>query len=220
MKPALPTLLLFLSFCLGTPVYASQASESDSTTSTNSEETVSRNPEPTARYLLRDASNGRAVSNEDFPGLFQLVTFGYTFCPDICPTTLAEISVIMERLGGKAEQLQPIFITVDPERDTSAVLHSYTRFFHPRILGLTGSPALVKSAAENFRVRYEIAREPGAPEGQYAIDHSAGMYLLGPDGRYIRKFAYGTAPTEIAERITEIIAKHPLSGRRPSARQR
>ena len=88
----------------------------------------------TARYLLMDA-NGRAVSNEDFPGSFQLVAFGYTFCPDICPTTLTEISLIMEKLGSEAERLQPLFITVDPERDTAAVLRNYTAFFHPRIMG-------------------------------------------------------------------------------------
>lgn len=177
-------------------------------------------PEPLARYLLRDANTGRAVSNEDFPGLFQLITFGYTFCPDICPTTLAEMSVIMEKLGDQAGALQPIFITVDPERDTSAVLHGYTRFFHPRILGLTGSPALIRSAADNFRVRYEIAREPGAPEGQYAIDHTAGMYLLGPDGRYLRKFAYGMAPADIAERIAETLSAYPANARRAPIRKK
>jgi len=159
----------------------------------------------TARYLLMDA-NGRAVSNEDFPGQFQLVSFGYTFCPDICPTTLAEMAVVMEKLGKASERLQPLFITVDPERDTAAVLRSYTAFFHPRIIGLTGSPELVRRAADNFKVRYEIAREPGAAPDQYSVDHSAGIYLLGPDGRYIRKFAYATAPLEIAERIGEIMA--------------
>jgi protein SCO1/2 len=159
----------------------------------------------TGRYLLMDV-NGRAVSNEDFPGAFQLISFGYTFCPDICPTTLAEMSVVMEALGRESQRLQPLFITVDPERDTAAVLRGYTAFFHPRIIGLTGSPALVRRAADNFKVRYEIAREPGAPPDQYAVDHSAGMYLLGPDGRYIRKFAYATKPQEIAERIGEIMA--------------
>ncbi|MBI4742788.1 MAG: SCO family protein [Betaproteobacteria bacterium] len=157
-----------------------------------------------ARYLLMDA-NGRAVTHEDFPGYFQLIAFGYTFCPDICPTTLAEMSVIIEKLGEQSQRLQPLFVTVDPERDTPANLRTYTAFFHPRILGLTGSPALVRRAADNFKVRYEKAREPGAPADQYAIDHSAGMYLLGPDGRYIRKFAYATPPAEIAEHIGQIM---------------
>jgi len=157
-----------------------------------------------ARYLLMDA-NGRAVSNEDFPGYFQLIAFGYTFCPDICPSTLVEISVIMEQLGKQSERLQPLFITVDPERDTAAVLRSYTSFFHPKILGLSGSPALVRSAADHFKVRYEKVREPGMPAEQYAVDHSAGMFLLGPDGRYIRKFTYATPVTEIARQISEMM---------------
>lgn len=166
------------------------------------------------RYLLMDA-NGRGVSNEDFPGLFQLIAFGYTFCPDVCPTTLTEISIIMEQLGATSERIQPLFITVDPERDTAAALRSYTEFFHPRIMGLTGSPDLVRRAADNFKVRYEKVREPDAPPTQYAVDHSAGIYLLGPDGRYIRKFAYAMPPAEIARLISEIVA---ASEARPTPR--
>ena len=171
--------------------------------------------EISARYLLMDA-NGQAVSNEDFPGSFQLIAFGYTCCPDICPTTLAEMSVIMVKLGKESDRLQPLFITVDPQRDTAAILRDYTVFFHPRIMGLTGWPALVKRAAENFRVRYEKVSEPGNPPDQYAVDHSAGMYLLGPDGLYIRKFAFATPPGEIAERIGEIMAN---TANRPQSRR-
>lgn len=170
-----------------------------------------------ARYLLMDA-NGRGVTERDFPAHFQLISFGYTFCPDICPTTLAEMAVVMDKLGEQAERLQPLFITVDPERDTAAVLRTYTAFFHPRILGLSGSPALVRRAADNFKVRYEKVREPGTPADQYAVDHSAGMYLLAPGGGYIRKFAYGTDPSEIADRVREIISSDarrlPPVGRR------
>lgn len=153
-----------------------------------------------SRYLLMD-TKGRAVTNEDFPGRFQLISFGYTFCPDICPTTLAEMSLVMDKLGARATRLQPIFVTVDPERDTPEVLRRYTEFFHTRIIGLTGSPELVRRAAENFKVRYEKYRAPGAEAGKYSVDHSAGMYLLGPDGRFLSKFAYALPPQEIAERI-------------------
>jgi len=172
-----------------------------------------------ARYLLMDA-NGRAVSNEDFPGRFQLISFGYTFCPDICPTTLAEMSAVMSSLDKDAERLQPLFITVDPERDTASILRTYVAFFHPQIIGLTGSPALVRRAADNFRVRYEKVFEPGAPADQYAVDHSAGMFLLGPDGRHVRRFAYAMPPAEIAERIREIMAgdqQRPVPWRRVPA---
>ena len=105
------------------------------------------------RYVLADP-NGRSVSNEDFRGQFQLIAFGYTYCPDICPTTLVEMNRVLELLGEGASRVQPVFISVDPERDRGEVLANYTRFFNPRILGLTGSPALVRRAADNFKVRY------------------------------------------------------------------
>ncbi len=195
---------------------ASPALAADSATDQATGGESSENSRLVGRYLLMDA-NGRAVSHEDFPSYFQLIAFGYTFCPDICPTTLAEMAAVMDTLGAKAKRLQPLFITVDPERDSAEVLRTYTPFFHPRILGLTGSPELVRRAADHFKVRYEVVREPGAPANQYAVDHSAGMYLLGPDGRYIRKFAYGKAPAEIATLIGEIMAR---TDDRPQTRRR
>lgn len=169
-----------------------------------------------SRYLLMD-TKGRAVTNEDFPGRFQLIAFGYTYCPDICPTTLAEMSLVMDKLGERAARLQPIFVTVDPERDTPEVLRRYTEFFHPAIIGLTGSPELVRRAADHFKVRYEKHREPGAAPDKYSVDHSAGMYLLGPDGRFVAKFAYAQPPQEIAERIAAVMAetKPPRPARKP-----
>ena len=131
---------------------------------------------------------------------------GYTYCPDVCPTTLAEMAMVMSQLGKDADELQPLFISVDPERDTAATLREYAAFFDPRIISLSGSPALVRKAADSFKVRYEKVREPGAPPDQYAVDHSAGMYLLGPDGRFIRKFAYATPAAQIADQIRQLIA--------------
>lgn len=160
-------------------------------------ETAPSQSPPSGRYLLMD-TNGRAVTNEDFPDKFQLISFGYTYCPDICPTTLAEVSIILKNLGAGGEQVQPLFVTVDPERDTPEKLRAYTEYFHPRIIGLTGSPELIRRAADNFQVGYEKAVEPGGKPGEYAMDHTAGLFLLGPDGGYIRKFAYSMAPSEIA----------------------
>lgn len=165
---------------------------------------------PSGRYLLMDA-NGRAVTNADFPGQFQLIAFGYTYCPDICPTTLVEATAILKQLGDRAEQVQPIFITVDPQRDTPEALATYTAYFHPRIMGLTGSPELIARAAQNFNARYEKVSEPGAPADRYHVDHSAGMYLLGPDGSYIRKFGYSTPAAEIAERIEDLLDETPTA---------
>lgn len=159
------------------------------------------------RYLLMDY-RGRAVSNEDFSGSYQLISFGYTFCPDICPTTLSKMSLIMRKLGKQADRLQPLFITVDPERDTPEVLRRYTLFFNPRIIGLTGSPELVRRAADNFKVKYGKHLEPGAAPDKYSVDHSVGMYLLGPDGRFLAKFAYGTPFEEVAVRIKVLMEEY------------
>jgi protein SCO1/2 len=154
------------------------------------------------RYLLQDP-NGRSVSSDDFRGRFQLISFGYTYCPDVCPTTLVEMAAILKHLDGDAARVQAIFISVDPERDTGKVLKTYTEFFDPRILGLTGSPALVRRAADNFRTRYAKVREPGSEN--YAVDHSAGMILLGPDGSFIKKFAFATPVDDIVRQLGEIL---------------
>jgi protein SCO1/2 len=169
------------------------------------------------RYLLQDV-NGRATMPDDFRGRYQLITFGYTFCPDICPTTLTEMAAVLQALGPLAEGLQPIFVSVDPERDTFEVLKTYTAFFDPRIVGMTGSPALVSRAADNFKVRYQKVVEPGTPPDRYAVDHSAGMYLLGPDGAFVKKFAYATPPGEIVATIRQRMEEMPAQP--PAARGR
>jgi protein SCO1/2 len=162
------------------------------------------NPGIVPRYLLQDP-NGRSITSEDFRGRFQLISFGYTYCPDVCPTTLVEMADILKQLGDNADRLQPIFISVDPERDTGKVLKTYTEFFDPRILGLTASPALVRRAADNFRIRFAKVREPGAPADRYSVDHSAGMILLGPDGAFIKKFPFAMPVTEISAQIRKFI---------------
>jgi protein SCO1/2 len=160
------------------------------------------------RYLL-EGPNGRAVTADDFPGRFQLITFGYTFCPDICPTTLATMSQVMTQLGDLAGRVQPLFISVDPERDTVAVVRRYTEYFDPRIVGLTGSPELVRHAADRFRVRYEKHVESGAAPDRYSVDHTAGMFLLGPNGRYITKFAYTMPARDVVARMRVLLAEEP-----------
>lgn len=164
------------------------------------------------RYLLQ-AANGRAVMDGDFKDRFQLITFGYTFCPDICPTTLLEMAAVLKQLGDEANKVQALFISVDPERDTLALLRTYTEFFDARILGATGSPELVKRAADNFKVRYEKVIDPKVNPAHYAVDHSAGMYLLSPGGQFLTKFPYGKPVDEIVTRLREEIARRaPTDG--------
>lgn len=171
------------------------------------------------RYLLQDV-RGRVVTQETFHGRFQLIAFGFISCPDVCPTTLLGIRNIMDALGEKASRLQPIFITVDPERDEAPVLRDYTAAFHPEILGLRGSPDLLRKAAESFRVRYEKVREPGAAPDIYTMDHSTGLYLLDPEGQFVVKFASNAAPQDVAARIGGLIDADrtpPPSSRRSTA---
>ncbi|MCX7156580.1 MAG: SCO family protein [Rhodocyclales bacterium] len=171
------------------------------------------------RYLLQD-HRGRAVTQEDFPDRFQLIIFGFTSCPDVCPTTLLNFKNILQAMGNKAGRLQPIFITVDPERDTASMLKEYTAAFDPRIIGLTGSPELIRRAADTFRVTYQKVREPGAAPDIYTMDHSTGMYLLDPDGRFVVKFASNAPAKDVAARIRKLMdADHsrPPSSRRGNA---
>ena len=162
-------------------------------------------PRPAPRYLLL-GSHGRSVESGDFYGRFQLIAFGYISCPDVCPTTLLEMQQLLAALGPRAKHVQPIFISVDPQRDTPAVLAAYTANFDPRILGMTGSEALVRRAADNFKVQYTKIQEPGAGPNVYTMDHTAGMFLLGPDGQLLKKFGYSTPVPEITRQVEDWLA--------------
>ena len=156
------------------------------------------------KYLLMNHF-GETVSNLDFAGRYQLLYFGYTFCPDICPTSLSSMAQAMKMLGPKAERIQPLFITVDPARDTLDVLRRYTGYFHPRLLGLTGPEAMIARTAEQFRVRYEKVESSDRMPDKYAMDHTASLFLLGPDSEFVAKFAHGMSPRDLAERLDELI---------------
>ncbi|MDP2793325.1 MAG: SCO family protein [Sulfurisoma sp.] len=205
---------LCLAFCCAVPAFGQTVAAVPKHT-----EQPAETPDLAPRYLLQD-HRGRAVTQEDFRGRFQLVIFGFISCPDVCPTALLGFRNILEALGDKAERLQPIFISVDPERDTGPVLREYTTAFDPRILGLTGAPELIRRAADTFRVRYEKVREPGAPPEVYTMDHSTGMYLLDPDGRFLVKFASNAPAQGVAARIRSLMdadRSQPPASRRSNA---
>lgn len=153
------------------------------------------------------AHTGKRVTERDFRGRFMLVFFGYTSCPDVCPTDLQTIGAALKALGKAGKWVQPIFVTVDPERDTAEDLARYVTHFHPRFLGLTGTPDEVALAAQNFGAIY-VKTLSG--EGRYTIDHSAFIYLLGPDTRFRAAFAHGIEPARLAAGI----AKHLKGARR------
>ena len=129
---------------------------------------------------------GAPVTDKTFSGRYMLIYFGYGFCPDVCPTELANMAAALDALGSKSENIQPLFITVDPERDTPEFLADYVVNFHPRLIGLTGTPEQVKTAAKAYKVYYAKAGKPG--EADYLMDHTSFVYLMGPDGRFLSLF--------------------------------
>ncbi len=126
--------------------------------------------------------NGAIRSAGDFRGRFMLIYFGYSFCPDVCPTTLGVMADAMDRLGPLKGRVAPVFITTDPERDTPAVLKAYLKAFGPEFVGLTGSDGAIAAVAREYRVYY--AKHP-LPGGGYSVDHSSALYLMGPDGKFV-----------------------------------
>lgn len=128
--------------------------------------------------------DGKTVTERDFRGKYMLVFFGYTFCPDVCPTTLNQVAEAMDRLGGQADRIVPIFISVDPKRDTPAVVKEFTAAFSPRLVGLTGNAEQLGKVARAFRV-YFAERRTGSGPDEYTLDHSSILYLMGPEGRFV-----------------------------------
>jgi protein SCO1/2 len=152
--------------------------------------------------------NGKTRTDKDFRGKYMLVYFGYTFCPDVCPTELQVMANAMDQLDDKiASQVQPIFITVDPERDTVQAMADYVPHFSPRLVGLTGTLEQTSAAAKAYRVYYAKSYEKGEPKDSdtYLVDHSSFTYLMGPDGKYIRHFNYGVTPEKMAQGITKAV---------------
>jgi protein SCO1/2 len=148
---------------------------------------------------------GAAVSDADFRGRYLLLAFGYTHCPDVCPTDLMAMTQALERLGPAGERVTPAFATVDPERDTPSVLREYLSSFHPRFVGLTGSEAQVAAAAMVFKVhRRKVLPSPGATD-EYYVDHGSLIYLLGPDGKFLTLFPAGTPADRMAATLATYV---------------
>lgn len=143
---------------------------------------------------------GKSVTDEDFEGRWQLVFFGFTSCPDVCPTTLGTITDVMQELGGDAAEVQPLFISVDPKRDTPEALVTFLEAFDPRILGLTGAPEQIEAAAWSFRTSYEVIPEQNAPE-HYTMFHQGYLFLMDPEGEFDRVFSQPATADEVVTAI-------------------
>jgi len=142
---------------------------------------------------------GATVTEESYEGTWQIVFFGYTFCPDICPTTLTTVTAALDDLGPLADQVSPIFITIDPERDTVEQLAGYHEYFHPRFAMLTGTTEQIQDVAREYRVYY--ARAESEESTEYLMDHSTITYLMDPQGNYVTHFGHAATPEQMAETL-------------------
>jgi cytochrome oxidase Cu insertion factor (SCO1/SenC/PrrC family) len=159
------------------------------------------NREPVGGPFELTDHTGKPRTNSDFRGKLMLVYFGFTYCPDVCPTDLQAIGLALDKLGTDGDSVQPLFITVDPERDTPQHLAEYVPMFHPRLIGLTGSAEAIRKAADAYKVYYAKVDPPKGDGGYYTVDHTAFIYLMDREGNYLGFFPPGTS----ADRMVEII---------------
>jgi protein SCO1/2 len=160
------------------------------------------------RYLMED-TYGNIVKDEDLQGRFVLIYFGYMSCPDVCPTSLSTLSDVLDQLGDQADGLTALFVTVDPDRDTAVKLREYLGFFNERIVGLRGPKAYTDHMVKTFNARYEIhIPDPAHPE-DYAVDHTASIAFVAPDGTLIRRFPHGMTAEQITADIRATMAEAP-----------
>jgi protein SCO1/2 len=152
---------------------------------------------------------GRNVTDRDYHGYFTLVFFGFTMCPDVCPTTLQNVASVLQLLGDEGAKIRPLFVTVDPERDTPATLAGYVALFDPRIVGLTGTPEQIAHIARAYRIHYRKANDGSA---DYLMEHTAVLFLMAPDGRYLAHIPPDMPP----KRAVETIHQHMADSRLPS----
>jgi protein SCO1 len=154
-------------------------------------------------FTLTD-QEGHARSDRDFRGKLMIVYFGYTFCPDVCPADLMAITQALDALGAAADDIQPIFITIDPERD-SRVLAEYLKAFHRSFVGLTGTQDEIRKVANAYKAFY--AKLPPAADGEYAVDHTGVIYLMGREGEYLGFMPPQTDPQKLTEVLRKYLAK-------------
>lgn len=147
---------------------------------------------------------GKRVTEKDFLGKNLLVVFGFTYCPDVCPTELQVVTAALENLGARADTIQPIFISIDPERDTPDVMKQYISNFHPRFVGLSGTQEEIAAVAKAYRVFYSKVESKTGPV-DYLMDHSSVIYLMDEKGKFLKHFSYTTDAATLAEAIVAAV---------------
>jgi protein SCO1/2 len=160
-------------------------------------------PAPVGGDFSLTGHDGEPWSSEQARGQVVVLAFGYTFCPDICPTALATVAAAMTALGEDAERVQPVFVSLDPQRDTPERLRGYVEWFHPRMIGLTGTADELERVADRYRARYRFIREADAD--YYTLDHSASLYVLDLQGRLARMLPHGLPPSVLVGAIEQVL---------------
>lgn len=160
---------------------------------------------PDLRFTL-DGAGGKTYSEKDFEGKTVMLFFGYASCPDICPTTMAQLSQVMDQLGSQADQARIIFISVDPHRDTADVLQAYVDIFDEHAIGLTGSEKQIAAVARRYRVAYQIEKPRGDDSDSYEVAHSRGIYIFDPSGRARILAADGESVEALTQAVKDIMA--------------
>jgi protein SCO1 len=155
--------------------------------------------------------DGTTVTDQTYRGKWLLVYFGYTFCPNSCPTMLLDIATALKELGPDAAKVQPLFITIDPQRDTPQVMQQYTQSFDPRILGLIGTPEQIAAAAHEYGAYY-VRHRTGPGVNDYVMDHSTYLYIMDPEGKFGRAFHGDTSGDRIADALRELLKPGPRNG--------
>ena len=154
-------------------------------------------------FQLVDGS-GKTVSDMDFRGKYMILYFGYTFCPDVCPTSLGEIATALDLLtADEVAQVVPVFISIDPERDTPKIVGEYVEHFHERMIGLTGSIDAVKSVAKSYKAYFSKGEVDA--DGDYPVDHTSYTYVIGPDGQFITAYRHATPAKDMAKSLKDML---------------
>ncbi|MEZ4590560.1 MAG: SCO family protein [Chloroflexota bacterium] len=187
---------LFLAICLLTAIGCTQAPHEFGGV-------VYNPPTPIADFTLT-AANNQAISLSDYQGKYVFIYFGYTFCPDICPTTLAKLAAVQQALGDDADNMQVIMVSVDPERDTPETLAEYVHHFNDSFVGVTGSQEEIDAAGNPFGLYY--AKHDGTAESGYLVDHTARAFLLNPEGQVIVAYAHDAAQETVLADMQYLLA--------------
>lgn len=162
-------------------------------------QTISATPAQIGGPFSLTDQNGMRRTDADYRGKYMLIFFGYTYCPDVCPTTLAVMSAALDMMGSRADRIVPIFITVNSKRDKPEILKAYLDAFGPSWVGLTGTPEEIAAAAKAYRVFY---RESPGEGDNYTVDHSGVVYLMKPDGSYLANYSLANSPDKMAADLT------------------